>query len=354
MITRTLPKPKLAEANGLPLSAGRLPIPLMLVAGGGMQGYANGTPGALLVASLLLLAGLAAVRLMFQNRRPERVVFVSTYAVCVFAGGLAQCYSLAVFNNPQSTPDALVSFFPMIAAGPQFTTMENMPLHNSPLAVVAWQQIYKLAWWLGLEFGPYTGVMFNAFVMGLTGSLTVRTAREFFGNDARRLRLVGTLFAFNGLFILFGAVLIRDCFTTALNALLLWGIVRCLVRPTLRNLLLAVALAGVSAYAMAYLRVQDVLMFGLYAFLAFPFWVLAKRMDAVRLTATLFAVGSVVIATPYLLAHSNLFRETQASAMANYAKRSAASSAVDSLGMRLVVDQPFPTRLVIGSGLYRL
>jgi hypothetical protein len=348
MITSAHPKP--IEANISHPSASHLYISLMLLVGGVMQSYANGTPDALLVASFLLLAGLAVVNLIFQNRRPERRAFLSTYAACIFVGGLAQCYSLAVFNNPQSTPDALHSFFPLISAQPPFATMESLPFHNSPLAIVAWQQFYELAWWLGLEFGPYTGVMLNAFVMGLVASLTVRTARELFGNDGRRLRLVGILFAFNGLFILFGAVLIRDCFTTALNALVIWGIVRWLVRPTLGNLLLFATLTGISAYAMVYLRAQAVVLFGMYALLAFLFWVLAKRLNETRLMAALVAVGLLVIATPYLLTYSQLSQETQASGRENYAKQGANASASDSLGMRLVVNQPLPVRLVIGSG----
>lgn len=326
-------------------------IPLMLVTGSGMQSYANGTIDALIVAFLLLSVGLSALIFLFQNMRPERRAFVLTYSVCVLAGGIAQCYSLAVFNNPQSTDDALHTFFPLISAQPPFMTMENMPSHNSPLAVVAWQQVYKLAWGLGLEFGPYTGVMFNAFVMGLVGSFTVRIAREFFGNDTHRLQFVGTLFAFNGLFILFRAVLIRDCFTIALNTLVLWGIVRWLIRQTWWNLLIAVFLMGISTYAMTYLRIQSVLLFGLYGFLAFLFWFFSKRLDAIRLIAILFAVGLAAIALPYLFTYFHITQETQTRGMEQYAEQSLNASVDDSLRMRLIVNQPLPIRLVMGSGV---
>ncbi|KKL66502.1 hypothetical protein LCGC14_2144360, partial [marine sediment metagenome] len=257
---------------------------LLTLLGSGMQGYANRTGDALFVALLLLLAGVSVVVLLFPGKRAEHRAFLLTYGVCVFAGGLAQCYSLAVFDNPQSTVDAVLSFFPNISSEPPFTTMADSHIFiESTLPLVIWQQVYKLTWLLGLDFGPFTGVMFNSLVMGVCASLTVRTARELFGNDAWRLRRVGILFAFCGLFVLFGAVLIRDCFTTFVNVLVLWGIVRWLVRSTPTNLLFAIGLTGVSTYIMAFLRIEAVVLFGLFWLLAFLFWYLKKRLDTTRL-----------------------------------------------------------------------
>lgn len=316
-----------------------------------MQGYANGAFDAILVTILLLFSGLAAVNLLFRNKRPERRAFILTYAVAILAGGIAQCYSQAVFNNPQSTPDALNIFFPLISARPPFLTLENMPYINSPIAVIAWQQVYKLTWLLGLEFGPHIGVMSNACMMGLVASLTVRTAREFYGEDLRRLNLVGSLFAFNGLFILFGAILIRDCFTTALNVLTLWGIVQWLFRPTLRNLLIATFFVGTSAYAMAYLRVQAILLFGIYALLACLFWFLAKKLDPLRLIVVIFSLVVLLIATPTLYSHANFTEDNQDSWREGYVKQSETASEAGSLGMSILINQPMPIRMLIGSGL---
>ena len=325
------------------------PLSLVLL-GSVMQGYSNGTTDSFIVAFLLLLTGFTLVSLVFPGGRSEMRAFILTYSVCVFVGGLAQCYSLAVFNDPQSTIDSF-TFFREISPEPPFTTMANMSAINSPLAVLIWQQVYKMTWWLGLKFGPYTGVMFNALVMGLAGSLTVRTARELFGNDNWRLRSVGTLFAFCGLFILFGAVLIRDCFTTFFNALVFWGIVRWLVRPTLRNLIFAAVLTGVSAYAMFYLRPTALLLFGLYGCLAFLFWFVAKRLDAMRLVAVIFTLSVLLATKPYLLGYIQSSQEFQGRAMISYAEDAENSqAAADSLGMRLVVNQPLPIRMVLGSG----
>ena len=326
---------KLTVVDGSSQSIGRLLILSMLLVGSGMQAYANGTLDALLVAYFLLIAGIAAVILFFQSKWHEMRAFLITYAVCLFVGGLAQCYSLAFFDNPQ----------------PPFMTMEEMPLHNSPLAVIIWQQVYKVTWWMGFEFGPYIGVMFNAMVMGLLASLTVRTARELFGNDDRKLNRVINLFAFNGLLILFGAVLIRDCFTTALNTLVLWGLIRCLLRTTLRKMLLVIVLVGVTSYAMFYLRANAIPLLALNVFLAFLGWFLAKRLNTKSLLIAILSLFVLFIVMPYISSYFEATKEIQVSGMENYTKMSAGSHSATSLGMRFVVNQPLPIRMVMGSAV---
>ena len=324
---------------------------LLVLAGSIMQGYANGTADALFVGFALLVVGFVAVSLFFPNGGAERRAFLLTYGVSIFVGGLAQWYSFAVFDSPQSaTTYDSHTFFNLISPQPPFTTMADMPYVNAPLAVLAWQQVYKVTWALGFAFGQYTGVMFNALVMGLAGSVTVRIARELFGADAWRLRRVGTLFAFSGLFILFGSVLLRDSFTTFLNVFVLWAIVSWLVRQTPRSLLFAVALTCVGGYAMLFLRAQAVLLFGVYGILAFLFWLIAKRLNAARLTVALFALPVLLFSIPYLVNYTTLVQEVQTKGLSGYARQVAETHSEDSLGVRFVINQPLPIRVVLGSG----
>jgi hypothetical protein len=75
----------------------------LLLGGGSMQGYANGTVDAMFVGLLLLILGISVVSLVFPRRKPELQTFLLTYGICVFVGGVSQCYSLDVFDIPQST-----------------------------------------------------------------------------------------------------------------------------------------------------------------------------------------------------------------------------------------------------------
>ena len=327
-----------------------LSIGLLVLFGSALQGYANGTADALTVGIGFLFLGSGIVKLAFLSKESEQQAFLLTYAICIFVGGLAQVYSLSVFGVANNFIDGQ-TFFNMISPRPPFMTMADMSSnYNFPLAIAIWQQVYRLVWLFGLDFKPQIAIMFNALLMGFSASITVATARELFGNDLWRLRRVGILFASCGLFILFGAVLLRDCFTTIFNAMALWGMVRWLVRPVLGNFLFALATTGISACAMVYLRTASAVMFGFFAFLAFLFWLQRERFNPAVIIVALLVTCAMLIALPNItrfLSTSQAYQERYAE---SYVAKNEDTMGEDSLGMRLIMNQPLPIRLIVGSG----
>lgn len=339
--------PKDGEVKGR-LSSGESIIVIgMLVLGSAMQAYANNAIEAVLVALFLLLAGMVVVALVFSNRKPEMRAFLLTFTVCIFVGGLAQVYSLAAFNKVQSTIDAR-GFLAQISANPPFATFSSASFYGSPLAIVIWQQFYKLTWLLGFKFGPYTGVMVNSLVMGLIAGLTVQIARELFGNDLWRLRRVGTLVAANGLFILFGSILLRDCFTTLFMTLVLLGGIRFLVRPSLGSLLIASAIIAVSAWAMQYLREDAFLLIVLYAILIFLFWLLG-RLKIIGVTVAAILLIVIIIGSSILSVYFQNVQLVQNLYLEKYTRWASITESTDSLGLQFLYNQPLPVRLIVGS-----
>lgn len=324
---------------------------LLIIVGSAMQGYANGTAHTFIMAALLFILGFAVVSLIFFKGEAELRAFVLIYGLCVFVGGLAQSYSLTVFDNPQSTFDAVNFFFPNIISSPPFRSVADMLASMEyALPIVIWQQLYKLTWLFGLDFGPYIGVMFNAFVIAITGSLTVRTARELYGDDAWRLRRVGILFAFCGLFILFGAVLLRGSFILFFNVLVLWGIIRWLVRSSFSNLLLAILFTGVAMLFMIYLRWETNILFLLFWLLALLCWYFKEKLNLIRTTILLLSICALMIFSETILGYANLLLDIQTTGITKYNEFSADVSSDNSLGTRFIINQPLPIRLIFGSG----
>ncbi|MBL7647560.1 MAG: hypothetical protein JNK74_15345 [Candidatus Hydrogenedentes bacterium] len=340
-------------------SSAVIPISAMLaLTGGVLQGYANGTTHAVIASMIFLVLGYLAVRLIFPHGKAEHRAYLLTYGIGVFVGGLAQCYSTAAFGEVQSFVDANTFFSVLFDRPPYYTwdDLENLWLDGkpagggAPLAVLLWQWGYHIRLLMGLDFGIYFGVMMNAVVMGGAAAITVRTARELFGDDAWRLRRVGTLFALCGLFILFGAILIRDCFTTFVNSLVLWGIVRWLVNPTSSSAMRAGLLTAVSAAAMMYLRSRTVVMFGVFWMLGAACWFLKQRFDFRRGLALVSAVLVLLYGSTYILSYFQVSIELQSKHMDQYVGVMERDAQEDSLGMRLVVNQPLPVRLIAGTG----
>ncbi len=322
---------------------------LMMLIGSMLSGFANQTMDTLVIAILFFLAGSAITMTVFRSRQAEKRAFLLTYGICVFAGGMAQCYSDAAFGITQSTTDAN-TFIGMISPQPPWTSMADAyMLNESTLPVVIWQQIYKVAYWLGLDFGPYTGVIFNAFVMGLSASLTVRLAREIYGEDRWRLQRVGSLFACCGIFVLFGSVLLRDCFTTFVNILMISALARFIFRQTIMDFVLAAAMTCASAFILAYLRPEAVVIIGLYFFMAMLFWIFTNKLTMSRIFMMFLFLGGLLLFIPYIQNYTDTSLNAQSTALVEYNNLSEDTSSYDSLGMRLVVNQPLPIRLIAGS-----
>lgn len=329
--------------------AGPVALACML-AGGALQGHANHTPDALLVATTLFAAGIALVSAVFPKSGAEVRAFMLSYGLCVLLGGLAQNYSLEFLGVLQSTIDA-PTFYSEISATPPFTTMADLhPNFNSKLAVILWQYAYAVTWWVGLDYGPYTGVQLNALVVGFSGALTVRTARELFGNDPWRLRRVGTLCAWCGMFWLFGAVFLRDCFTLFLNTAVLWALARWLRRPNVNRVLFMALVVGLSSWAMLYFRQKSVVLFGLFGALAFSCWYLRGRLNPMRLLVISILPIGLLFGYVYLDHYIQTSLEYGVEKAEAYREFGEERSGDDSLGLRLVVNQPLPIRLVLGSG----
>jgi len=343
----------------LPSRSQTAPLSVLMVgAGSGLQAYFNDTLHAVLLAITFLFLGAAIVGALFRRAALEERAFLLSYSVCILGGGLAQWYATAMTGQPHSFIDAIMFYDAIFPDPPYYSWDELQNLwadgievgRGAPLAIAIWQAVYHLRLLLGLDYGIYVGVMFNALCMGITAAITVRTARELFGDEAWRLRLVGTLFALCGLFILFGSVLIRDCFTTLVNAIVLFGIVRWLRTPTSRNLTLALVLTAVCVLAMMYLRSRTVVMFGAFWVLAGMCWFSLHRIDLKRMLAIMLALVVLAAGSAYFADYIGKALELQAHHMDQYEGLLEDSLRDDSLAMRLVVQQPLPVRLVLGTG----
>ena len=336
------------------------PLSLVLVLlGGGLQGYAQDAVGAVYVGFIFLFVGFVVSGIVFRWRKPEVRAFLISYAVCVFAGGMAQCYSLWAFGEAMSTLDARNFFGALLERPPyyswytlQHTWLVATPVgRGTPLAVQIWQYLYRFFLPLGFSFGPYIAILFNAAIVGLTGSFTVATGRLIFGDDEWRLRRILTLHAICGISILFGAILLRDGMTLFLNVLTLYGLIYFLKRPSIRSISVAIMLTVFAGVCMLYLRPQSTYLFGLFWLMALACWYVLGRATTAHALATLAIPVVFLAASAYLVRYAGASFELLQDESQDYVSLAAGVSRDDSLGMALVVKQPLPIRATLGSGV---
>ena len=323
---------------------------VVLCFGAAFLSTVNATVDVLAVISLMFSVGLAFVFVLFRGKKTEISAFFYTFSVCVFFSGLAQTYSLLLFDNLQSTTDAAIYFYPEIKLIPPFEAPSFDILFTAyRLAIFIWQQVYILTWHLGIDGAPYIGVLFNTLIMAITASITVNIARTLYGNDRVRLQKVAILFSLCGIFIMFGAILLRGCFTTFLNTLVLWAIIKCLCYPKVKNIIIALVIIISASVCMISLRFNSVLLFGAFIGLALIVWLLQGPFNRKRITASVIILVGVAATIGILSEYFNQIVDVTGSQQERYSAASSIESAEGSLGLKFIVNQPWPIRLLAGS-----
>lgn len=341
-------------------------VTLCLFVGGALLADVHRTLDPLALIATLFALGAGATWLLSRGDRWVVRGFALTYGACVLAAGLAQAYSQWAFGTPMSTSDADAFYSAILRDPPYYRLGERFPV-NAPYAVLAWQYFYKLCLACGLSFGPWIGVLMNAFMVGLVGALTVRIARELLDHDAQpgasasyathvhavslevRLRRTGTLCATCGMFWLFGALFLRDAFTLLVNAVVLWTLVRMVQQMSTVRLLQALVVVGAGAWIVLGLRPASAPLFALFALLAVVTWFWYCRPGLGRLLAVGILAGGLVLLYARLHTAVHSVTGTVAAVAETYQRVGTGASGQGSLGMTLIVHQPLPVRLVLGS-----
>lgn len=276
----------------------------------------------------------------------ERRAFLLSFGVCVLVAGVAQFYTQTIFGQLQTESDAQ-TFYELSSQGWGRESLRDIyRVNDGPLAIMIWRWLYSVGSRLGMSNGPWLGVLFNGFLVGMASSLTVRTGRYFFGRDAKRLKLIGTLFASCGIFWLFGAIFLRDSLILLLNLLILYGFVRALAVPRPQNILILATILVVTSIALSYLRFENLLFIGLFIALGGVCWTRRTRGGGRLLLCMVVVIGVLVVLYPLAVGYYNTVSELAAAKMLLY--RDDAEQA-GSLGYAIVVGQPMPIRLITGS-----
>jgi hypothetical protein len=121
------------------------------------------------------------------------------------------------------------------------------------------------------------------------------------------------------------------------------------MQPKLRTFILAAILTGISAWSMAFLRKEAAPIIAVYWLLAFLLLFLVSKAGG-RFIIVFLAIGTMFVASTYISILSQDIQGTQDLEMNKYALLSGKeTNAENSLGLRFVVNQPLPIRMIVGS-----
>ena len=323
---------------------------LLLLGAFALQAAAYRSLQAPVVGIAFFLAGLLPLAALWPRDRSAFTMYSRMFAVGWFVAGLAALYAEVLGDTLQLESDA-ASFFELASGTAQGLDLAQLgELTEGAGAVLLWRALYDLFGWIGLDRQRYLGIDFNVLLVATTGVVALWMARRLYGRDAYRESRLVLLFSLCALMWLFSAVHLRDSvvlltITLTVHAWVCYATSRAALRlPGLAAAMLA------ATVALAALRTEFVFVPMLVTLAGVASLVLTRsdggrrarrrRALALVLLAGVGAVGWVYV--------GNMLDAVTAGAE-TYRGLVEGEAARESLGAQLIVNQPLPIRVIVGS-----
>jgi hypothetical protein len=302
------------------------------------------------IAGLVMyaLGGLLVFITSRQHLALQFAVYSRLFAIGWLMAGIGAIYA-EVFRDPLQLGSDAATFFELARSDTRGLPLEDLGLlTESAGAVFTWRAAYESFAAFGFERSRYIGLLVNVVIVAFSGIVALRCALLMYGFDVPRLRRMQVFVAGCGLFWLFSAIHLRDGFVLLVAALSVQLWLQFLRKPGTARLLWLLLLSLPLYAAFAVLRPEFVYLPALMCIGALVALGLSRAGHSPALAAAVIIGGALAAAGSwYLLGESFLAvfqRGTEA-----YSDLAAVEASADSLGMKLVMNQPAPIRLVLGS-----
>lgn len=302
------------------------------------------------VVTVFLAVGMSLLLFTVSGNYFERKIFLRTFAIGWAVAGVSAVYANMLGDFDQLNSDA-GSFYTLASKKSHGMTLDEIrQISEGAGAVVLWRTIYDAFAAVGFQRAPYIGILVNVFSVAFTGVIAIKMARSIYGEDQLRFKRLMLLFGGCGIFWLFSGIHIRDGLVLLALTGLTYSWVVFLARPLGALRLAIFALVNFAAMAiLGYLRAEFAFAPIAMAFSGIAALMFGRKKQSNNSAAS-FIFFFAFIALVSLLAVFNMqLVELMERGGAGYTKHSAGSHGEESLGMAVVVNQPIPIRMIVGS-----
>ncbi len=320
---------------------------VLLCLGGIIHIFSYGSIAPLIVAGVFFIAVFLVLVLTSLGGISERRMFSRVFSVGFLMSGIAAVYANQFQDKMQLLKDA-GNFFELAAGGAAgLSLVELQILSEGSLAIVMWRAVYDFFSVIGFEKVRYIGIFVNVTAVSLSGVVGIKIVRRIFGNDEGRFRRLTILVSSCGLFWLFAGIHIRDSIILLAVTALTYVWVKFLTNPEFGLKLLKVVFWSLlSVIYFGFLRTEFAFIPVAMAVAAVVALLVGHKSDHKRFM--LYGLAIVTITALAINSFENIVSILD-HGQSSYAEQSALDSDANSLGMVLIVNQPIPIRLVLGS-----
>lgn len=309
----------------------------LILAGIGLHMELNAFYGAPLVIGTFCVIGVLVSTIL--GGRDGRDCFLLSFGLGVFAASLG--YGLTVVESDPA------GFYYESYLGDIHEPLRDIATRNvAPLPILVWRYVYAAFHLVNVAPNPGIGTGFNALLVGVAGAITVAVVHRVYPGNRPAVNFTILAYSLYGMNIMLAALHLRDGFVLFCVSIttLLW--IRTITTRGLRSLFVAALGAIGVAFVIYYSRAESIYALVLLSVLGL-FIKLRPRLGAWR--SAIF--GVMVLAVAGYLLRSDVIDLLTYSAQRRleYTDISTLSSSANSIGWRLIINQPLFIRLLLGS-----
>lgn len=297
----------------------------------------------------ILIGTIFIFLLRSKHRLAELTAFFSFFSVGLFWIAVSSYFRIYLDDYSQNTQDA--AFFVKMATATADTDKlaELLLLTEGSFAVYVWRGFYAFFSFLGFGKPVLVGLLLNNTLMSLSCVFGIKTIHSVFGRDDYKSQMFLLLFCSCGIFWLFSSVHVRDSFVVFFVAILFFLSVKQMVNNTLKNKLLFFVSIVLLTLFFPFLRTEFYFIPAFFLLCTFlPSFVLQYKKFVKYLPFLLFLVALIVIASTLNFSGLNLL-EVLSKGQKGYLEEIEETASAGSLGVKLVINQPFIIRMIAGS-----
>ncbi len=308
--------------------------------------FANQAIQPIVAAFIFYIAGLGSLFLPRFGGHHERRIYTRVFAVGFVMAGISSVYRI-VLGDMQG--DALNFYEVSSNVMVSLTLVDLQAMFENALPILLWGFVYDFFDALGFPREQYIGILFNVLVVAITGVIALKMTRQVYGFDFYRFKRLTLLFSACGLFWVFAGIHLRDSMVLLAVTALTYSWLYFLSKPDLGvRLLQLIGFSLLASLFFGFLRTE---------FMFVPIALVIAGVAALmvglkkgrRIVAYLVVLVGLAVSAWLVVYFGEDIQLMLVSGNENYNKMSLIESADESLAMALIVTQPVPIRLFLGS-----
>lgn len=296
-----------------------------------------------------ILFSLALFIVSRVKSKYEIVGFFFYFSINLFWIGVSVLFRNQFQDYSQNQADAFFFYETSLKSFSDTKLQELVLTTEGSFAIYSWRKLYECFSFLGFKKSPTIGIVFNAWILAIGCLISVKIAKLIYNDKYKILRFI-VFYSLCAIYWLFGSVHIRDSFIVLFVIIQLYFAISYLKNKTKARVILfgLVSLTGI--FSFPFLRTEFYFIPILFFLAAISIPLLLKVNNKKRIIYSFFLILLIGLLFSYLFSdYINIVFKVLESGQKGYIEEVSETASDNSLGVKIIINQPIALRLILGS-----